>query len=144
MLCNLFATRHCVKQLPRAILWVGGHEPNAKIARNRIDLPQQLRERDRRFQILPIRVDILPEERNVTVARFHQGTCFSEHRLYRAAAFTPADIRDDTVAAKVVAAVHHGKKRLKRAVPHDGKPLGDIARLIRQLKHAALAAQGTI
>ena len=86
----------------------------------------------------------MPQKRDIAVTRFHEGARLFQHGLHHAAALAAAHIRDDTVAAKVVAAVHHGQKRLEAAISHNGKPLCDAARLIRQLEHAVPTAEGPV
>ena len=120
---------------------MGGHKPDDKIPLQRVDPAQQFRKHRAAAQILAIGVDVLTQERDLPVSTAGQITDLREDILHIPAALTAAHVRHNTVAAKIIAAVHNGHKRLKAAVPYSGNPLRNHTVPHRDPQHALPLAE---
>ena len=110
---HLFARRNGIEQRRRGILRVGSHEPDQEIPVKRIDPTEQLRKIHPVLHSLPIGIDVLPEQRDVLVARFDQLPHLRQNILRMTAAFPAADIRHNAVRTEIVAPVHDRHPRLE-------------------------------
>ena len=105
---------------------MGGHEPDAELPGDGVDLFQQLGKGD----APGVGVDILAQEGDILVALPHQALHLPENVLRPAAPFPAPDIGDDAVGAEVVAAIHHRHPSLGPAGAPGGQPLHDGIRLL--------------
>ena len=139
----LFALRHGSEKALGRVLGVARHKPDAKIARNGVDLAQELREIDVLVQSPAIGVHVLAEERNILIPGGDERFGLAHDVLAPAGALAPADVGDDAVRAEVVAPVHYGEPRLHAAVPLAGEAFGDGFGALG-IEHAALRTGETV
>ena len=122
--------RHGVKQLFRRVLGMAGHEADAVLAGNLINIGQQVRKIIVNIQVIAVGVDVLAQQSDVLVPGLHQFPDLLQHTLRVPAPFPAPDIGDDAVGAKIVAAVHDGDPGFDALLPHHGDALGDGAMLV--------------
>ena len=96
---------------------MGGHETDPLQSRNLIDLSQKLRKCHRMLQILTIGVDILAKQHDFHHAVSHQALDLCDNVLRLSAALPSSYIRNDAVAAEVVAAKHDVDAGFKAVFP---------------------------
>ena len=82
------------------------HKTNQKITRKFGNLPEQLRKITAVIAVLPIGIDVLPEQCDFLAAALHKRAYLGKNILRRPAALCAAHIRNDTIRAKIVAAIH--------------------------------------
>ena len=127
---NVFTCRHGIKQFLGGILGMAGHETNAEVAFDLVDLGQQVGEIVVDVQVIAVGVDVLAQQGDILVTCFHQLFHFSQHAFGIAAALPAADIGNDAVRTEVIAAIHDGDPCLHALFTDHRNALGDGAVLI--------------
>ena len=119
VLAQMRLGRNGVDQLVAGVLRVAGHEADLVIAGHRAEQVEQIGEVHLLFQPLAIAVDVLAQQGDFLIPRFHKAAELGEDIAGLAALFAAADIRHDAVGAEVVAAVHDGQPCAELALAPD-------------------------
>ena len=119
-----------VKQLVARVLRVARHEAEPELARQLRDLGQQIGKIDAAVEILAIGVHVLPQQRDVLVARGDQRVYLFQDLIRPARPFAAPHVGHDAVGAEIVAAVHDRHPRLEVGCAHDRETFGNIARRV--------------
>ena len=147
VVADLLTLRNQVDELSGAVLWMRGHKADAKISVQRLDAAQKLGKVDRFYQALAIGVDILPQQQDLLVAHRQNLSGLLQDSVRLAADLPAADIRNNTVGAEVVTAVHDLQRRLHTARTADGQMLGNrigSSFPLKAVNHSALTAQQAV
>ena len=139
MLRNFIAAGHGLKQLVGSVLGMAGHKADQKVATERADLTEQVREITGLRQVLAIGVDVLAQQGDLPAAAVDQGAHVLQNTVLFPAALPAADIGDDTIRAEIVAAIHHGNPGLRTVLPDNGQPFRNGAGAVVHGKYAAVA-----
>ena len=132
---------HHVDKLPAGVLRVAGHKAQQVVPRDAVELGQQGGKAAPGPGVPAVGVDVLPQQRDVAVARLHQPAHLVKDRLPAAAALPPPHIGDNAVGAEVVAAVHHRDPCPVGAGAAHGAALGHGGLLLRRHKQPPPARQ---
>ena len=125
MPADLFRVRHDPDQVVGQILRVGRHKTDPLKPVDLLDLLQELRKGYRMFQRLSVGVDVLSQKHDFHDPVRHQTFDLTDDGLRITAPLPSPDIRNDAVAAEVIAAehnIHAGFERiftLAREILHD-------------------------
>ncbi len=130
-----------VNELMAGVLRVAGHEADLIIAGHRAEQVEQVGKIHLLFQALAVAVDILAQQGDLLVARFHKAPELGQDIAGLAALFAAADIGHDAVGAEVVAAVHNGQPGAELALAPDGDVLHDNGALSRLQKDPLMLLQ---
>ena len=88
------------------IFGVARHKPESELTLVLADFPQQIGEIESAVRVVPVRVDVLPQQRDLLIPFVEQGSHFRNDMFGTAAAFPSAHIRHDAIGAEIIAAVH--------------------------------------
>ena len=139
----LFALGHGAKELFRRVLRVAAHEADDKVARDGVEPPDEVGKVHVLVEVAAVGVDILPQERDVLIARRDELARLALDLVRVAGALAPAHIWHDAVGAEVVAPVHDRQPCLDAAVALLGDALGHAAVRRRDGEHPpVLGADG--
>ena len=94
------------------------HIVDALDAGDFVHAAQQLSKSVLLAEILAVGVNILSQQRKFLIAVLHSSLNLAHDILYAAAALAATHVRHDTVGTEVVAAVHNGNPRSKRALAY--------------------------
>ena len=144
MLCNLFALRHGVKQLMRAVLRVRGHEAYDEIAVDIIYLAQKRCKIHLALAVVSVGIDILPEQGYFIISAPDKLARLVDYNIAAAAALASADIGNYAVSAEIIAPVHYRQPRFKSAVSVQRQIFRDNAVGIFDIKYMLAGRQRTI
>ena len=96
---------HCKNQFLGKILRVIGHKAQAVVPIDRPYFPQKRGKIRSVVQIFAVRIDVLPQKRDLFVSLRDEFSAFRDDILRFAAA--PPDVGNDAVSTEIVAAVHN-------------------------------------
>ena len=144
MLCNLFALRHGVKQLMRAVLRVRGHEAYNKIAIDIIYIAQKRCKIHLALAVVSVGIDILPEQSYFFISALDKLARLADYNIAAAAALASADIGNYAVSAEIIAPVHYRQPRFEGAISVQRQILRDNAVGIFDVEHTLAGRQSTI
>ena len=109
---------------------MGGHKTDAPKAVDRLHLLKQLCKCHWLFQILSVGIHILAQKHHLHHAVCDETPDLSHDILGIPASLTAAHVRNDTVAAEIIAAKHNINAGLERVLPVGGKffhdPVGPL------------------
>ena len=107
MMAYLLAFSHIFDQFVRQILWMGSHEPDPFKAWNSFYHLKKLRKGYRMLQGFAIGIYILSKKHHLCHPICYQRLHFIYDRLRLSAALPSTYIRNNTVAAEIIAAEHN-------------------------------------
>ena len=144
VLRNLFALRHGVKQLMRAVLRVRGHEAYDEIAVDIIYLAQKRCKIHLALAVVSVGIDILPEQGYFFISAPDKLARLADYNIAAAAAFASADIWNYAVSAEIIAPVHYRQPRFKSAVSVQRQIFRDNAVGIFDIKYTLAGRQSAV
>ena len=98
---------HCKNQFLGKILRVIGHKAQAVVPIDRPYFPQKRGKIRSVVQIFAVRIDVLPQKRDLFISLRDEFSAFRDDILRFAAALPPPDVGNDAVSTEIVAAVHN-------------------------------------
>ena len=144
MLRDLFALRHGVKQLMRAVLRVRGHEAYDEIAVDIIYLAQKRCKIHLALAVVSVGIDILPEQGYFFISAPDKLARLADYNIAAAAALASADIGNYAVSAEIIAPVHYRQPRFKSAVSVQRQIFRDNAVGIFDIKYTLAGRQSAV
>ena len=144
VLRNLFALRHGVKQLMRAVLRVRGHEAYDEIAVDIIYLAQKRCKIHLALAVVSVGIDILPEQGYFFISAPDKLARLADYNIAAAAALASADIGNYAVSAEIIAPVHYRQPRFKSAVSVQRQIFRDNAVGIFDIKYTLAGRQSAV
>ena len=131
----LVAASNNVYEAVSAVLGVRGHEFYAELTFKPVKAAEQLRKIN--IGAITVGIDILSEEQDILIAVLHKGFYFGNNILRTAGTFPAPYIRNYTVGAEIVAAVHYGNAGFERTVTCYRQALCDNAVTVGNIKYTS-------
>jgi len=101
------------------------------------DAAKDLGETRRPVEIAPVTVHVLAEQGHLGDAIVHEGFHFGDDRFERTALLAPPHVRDDAVAAEVVASHRDGHPRAPRVLTTRGQVARELVGLLEDVDLSA-------
>ena len=118
VLADMLALSHSLDNLLAHITRMARHIVDALHAGNFVHATQQLGKSILLAKVLAIGVNVLSQQRKFLIAVLYSSLNLAHDILYTAATLTATHVRHDAVGAEVIAAVHNGNPRSKRALAY--------------------------
>ena len=144
MMTDFPAFGHHCDQFVGQILRMGRHKTDAADPFDLLCLTEKLREGDRRIKGFSVRIDILSKKHDLRNAVFCKLFDLPKDRLGFTAFLSSSDIRDDTVAAEIVAAEHYIHTGLERIFPCGGQSFHDLGAVLPDIDDLSAGCKRTI